>query len=60
MQKIIFCVFQFTRASALNDMKNEPKNQFDNGEVRATRKELHSTQNKPSNTQTNDEILQTK
>ena len=55
-----FCIFQYIRASALNDMKNESKNQFENGEARAKTKGFHSTQNKPNKTQTNDEIPQIK
>ena len=56
MQRNFFCIFQYIRESALNDIKNESKHQFENGEVRAETKEFHSTQNKQSKTQTNDKI----
>ena len=58
--KDFFCIFQYIRTSALNDMKNESKHQFENGEARAETKKFHSTQNKHNKTQTNDEIPQIK
>ena len=60
MQKIFFCIFQYIRASALNDMKNKSKHQFENGEARAKTKQFYSTQNKLNKTQTNDKVPQIK
>ena len=60
MQNIFYFFFQYIKASALNDIKNKSKHQFENGEVRAETKGFRSTQNKPNKTQTNDEIPQIK
>ena len=54
--KDFFFVFQYIRESALNDMKNESKHQFKNGEARTETKQFHWTQIN----QTNDEIPQIK
>ena len=61
MQNIFsFCIFQNIRESALNDMKNKSKHQFENGDMRVETKQSHSTPNKPNKPQTNDEIHQIK
>ena len=56
----LFVFFQYIRASALNDMKNKSKHQFENGEARVETKNFYSTQNKLNETQTNDKIPQIK
>ena len=61
MQNIFYFFFQYIKASALNDIKNKSKHQFENGELSAETKKISiNSKQAQQDSETNDEIPQIK